>query len=118
MNRRNAGLWVVLTLCGLVFLGLAIQVTGALLSPHLRALISPAPLALKVVGNLGLVISSLSPVLSFIALRAVRPSVRHLDNPVAREVVWLIVLFAVVLSIPEWFWSCNGHPTWFQGYVG
>jgi hypothetical protein len=105
-------------LSSLVFLGLGIQVLGiSLTDRNLHPIIVPTPSVLKYVGNLGFVTSFLSPYLALRALMEVRSDVARTNSTVERKFIWVVVVLALLLSIPEWLWSCGGHPTWYMGFA-
>jgi hypothetical protein len=102
-----------------VFLGLGIQVLGiSLTDRNLHPIIVPTPSVLKYVGYLGLGISFVAPFLSLAALMRVRSDVKQTISIVERKFIWVVVVLAVLLSLPEWLWSCSGHPTWYMGFAG
>jgi len=106
-------------LSSVVFLGLGIQVLGiSLTDRNLHPIIVPTPPVLKYLGDLGLGISFASPFLSLAALLRVRSDVKQTNSTVERKFIWVVVVLALLLSLPEWLWSCGGHPTWYQGFTG
>jgi hypothetical protein len=106
-------------LSGLVFLGFAIQILGiSLTDRNLHPVIVSIPLILRVVGNLGLGISFAAPFLSLAALAKAPSEIKKTATPAERRFIWIIVILAVLLSLPEWLWSCGGHPTWYMGFAG
>ena len=106
-------------LSSLVFLGLGIQVLGiSLTDKNLHPIIVPTPLVLKYVGYLGLGNSFVSPFLSLAALSRVQSDVKQTSTTVERRFIWVVVVLALLLSLPEWLWSCGGHPTWYMGFAG
>jgi hypothetical protein len=97
---------------------MGIQVLGiSLTDKNLHPQIAPTPSVLKYVGYLGFVISFLSPYLALRALLAGRSDIATTNSPVERKFVWLLVILALLLSLPEWLWSCGGHPTWYRGFA-
>ena len=106
-------------LSSLVFLGLGIQILGiSLTDANLNPTIVPTPSVLKFVGYIGLGISFVAPFLSFAALMRVRSDVKRASSAVERKFIWTVVVLAVLMSLPEWLWSCGGHPTWYMGLAG
>jgi hypothetical protein len=106
-------------LSGLVYLGFAIQIAGiSLTDRNLKPRIVPTPIALQFVGSLGLVISFAAPFLSLAALAKARSDIASTASAFERSLIWTIVILAVLGSLPEWLWSCGGHPTWYQGFAG
>jgi hypothetical protein len=106
-------------LSGFVFLGLAVQILGiSLTDRNLHPLIVPTPLALRAVGYLGLAISFVATLLALAALAKARSDIRKAVTPAERRFIWIFVILAVLLSLPEWLWSCGGHPTWYMGLAG
>jgi hypothetical protein len=97
---------------------MGIQVLGiSLTDKNLHPIMAPTPSVLKYVGNLGFVISFLSPYLALRALMTVRSDIATTNNPVERKFIWLLVILALLLSLPESLWSCGGHPTWYMGFA-
>ncbi|SRR6266581_4894380 len=106
-------------LSGLVYLGFAIQIVGiSLTDRNLNPRIVPIPVALQFVGNLGLGISFAAPFLSLAALAKARSDITSTASAFERRLTWAIIILAVLVSIPEWLWSCGDHPTWYQGFAG
>ena len=106
-------------LSGLVVLGFAIEVLGiSLTDRNLHALLVPVPLVLKWVGYLGLAISFIAPFLSLAALAKVRSDLKRTTTLLEQRFLSVLVVLAVFLSVPEWLWSCGGHPTWYMGLAG
>lgn len=85
---------------------------------NLHPIIVPTPPVLKYVGYIGLGISFVAPFLSLAALIRVRSDVKRASSTVEQKFIWVVVVLAVLLSLPEWLWSCGGHPTWYMGLAG
>src|SRR5260370_14785999 len=116
-NRECLARYYILT--GFVSLGFSIELVGISLSDRsLHPRIAPTATWLHLVGYLGLAISFVAPILSLAALSTVRSDIGSDASPVKRVLTWLLVILSVFLSLPEWLWSCGGHPTWYQGYSG
>jgi hypothetical protein len=106
-------------LSALVFLGFLIQLVGiSLTDENLSPRIVPVPLILTAAGFVGILISVLAPALSGVALLMVKSASRNDPLQSAPTRVWGIVGVAGVVSLFEFLWTCGGHPTWFQGFVG
>jgi hypothetical protein len=56
--------------------------------------------------------------LSLAAVYIIRTPVAYETVPAKRRVVWTVALIALVLSLAEFWWSWNGHPTWLRGFLG
>jgi hypothetical protein len=104
----------------LVFLGFGIQILGiSLTDANLHPTIVPTPHVFKFVGYFGLGIAFVASFLSLAALMMrVRSDVKRASSAAERKFIWTVVVLAVPLSLPEWLWSCGGHPTWYMGFAG
>jgi hypothetical protein len=106
-------------LSAIVFLGFLIQLAWiSLTDDNLSPRIIPVPPILTATGYVGILISVLAPALSGVALVTVRSASKNDPLPSARTRVCGVVGVAGVVSLFEFLWTCGGHPTWFQGFVG
>jgi len=123
MDERYAGSskpskWRLLcVLYGLVLLGLAIQIAGVLLTDQNWVPIFKPNVGLKLIGVVGLVITTLAPVLSLFGLNLLRKQASRIANPALRVCMWVGAVVLVLVSFGEFLWSCSGHPTWFMAFA-
>jgi hypothetical protein len=110
---RLVSLWV---LWGLVLLGFAIQISGALLTDSDMKPVLQPNLILKMVGIAGVVITTLAPVFAISSLSLLPRETRGMQSGLMRLLAWAGAVLLVVLSFGEFLWSCSGHPTWFMAY--
>jgi hypothetical protein len=111
--------WTFVIACGLVYAVFLIQLIGiSLTDENLNPVIRPAPPAWRFVGEIGFDLSTLAPFLSLAAVYIIRTPVAYETVPAKRRVVWTVALIALVLSLAEFWWSWNGHPTWLRGFLG
>jgi len=103
----------------MVYFGFAIQILGiSLTDKNLEPLIKPTPLLLRLLGDVGVGISMLAPLLALVAMAKIGPVIKNAATPAKKALIWVIVILAVVISLMECLWSCSGHPTWYQGFAG
>lgn len=82
MQEENRSLRRLYALCGLVYLGFAIQILGiSLTDENLHARIVPTPSLLKFVGYVGIAISPIAPVLAIAALASAPSGIRRMGKP-------------------------------------
>jgi hypothetical protein len=123
MDERHAGSskpsqWRRLcVLYGLVLLGLAIQIAGVLLTDQNWVPIFKPNAGLKLIGVVGLVITTLAPVFSLFGLNLLRKQTPRIATPAMRVCIWTGAIVLVVVSFGEFLWSCSGHPTWFMAFA-
>ena len=111
--------WPFIISCGLVYLTFIIQLLGITFTDQdSNPIIRPAPPAWRFVGEMGLDISTLAPLLGIFAVYLVRTPVAYESLPTNRRFVWALALVSVLLSFAEFWLSWNGHPTWLRGFVG
>jgi hypothetical protein len=111
--------WPFVISCGLVYVVFVIQLLGiSLTDSNLNPIIRPAPLAWRFVGELGLDLSTLAPLLAICALYIARTPVTYETPPSNRNFVWAVAGLSFLLSFAEFWWSWNGHATWLRGFVG
>src|SRR4051812_8805474 len=92
------------------FLGVIIEFVGlSITDKNLHALYPNKPF-LEYIGNVGLVLSLLSPLFAIVAIVSAARSKRFRK--------WLLLLSATALLFALFGcgWTVSGHPTWFQGY--
>ena len=118
-SRRSFNpLTLVCVLCFFVFLGVAIEIVGISntdKSLHPLAKLNPF---LQTVGGAGIGLTIFSPILALFALSKARAASHETDSKPIAALVWVMVVLAVLLSFAESMWTCSGHPTWYQGYLG
>ena len=106
-------------LCGLAYLGFAIQLIGvSLTDQNYHARLNPVPIALQLIGYAGLAISAVAPFLTLAALTRITFTTKSEASPLKKGLTWAIVILAVCISFMEFLWSCSGHPTWYMGFAG
>lgn len=111
--------WPFVISCGLVYLTFIIQVLGfTFTDQNYNPIIRPAPPAWRFLGEVGLDISTLAPLLGIFVVYLARSPVADDPIPPRRRFVWAVALVSVVLSFAEFWLSWNGHPTWLRGFVG
>ena len=111
--------WPFVISCGLVFVAFVIQILGISFTDHnLNPIIRPAPPAWRFLGEVGLDISTLAPLLGAFALYVVLSPVAYETMPPKRRLVWTIALISFLLAFAEFWWSWSGQPTWLRGFVG
>ena len=108
----------VLVLCLFVFLGVAIEIVGISNTDKLLHPVRKLNPILQTIGGAGIALTVVSPFLALFALTKVRAASHQTDSKPAAALVWAMVILAVVLSFAESMWTCSGHPTWYQGYLG
>jgi hypothetical protein len=119
VERKNRSPRRLYVLCGLVYLGLAIEILGiSLTDENLHARTVPTPPLLKFVGYVGLAISSIAPVLAIAAVASAPSSIRRIPSVATKALLWIIVVAGALVSFGEFLWSCSGHPTWYMGFAG
>jgi hypothetical protein len=111
--------WPFVISCGLVYVTFIIQLLGITFTDQdYNPIIRPAPPAWRFVGEMGLDISTLAPLLGIFAVYLVRTPVAYETVPTNRRFVWALALVSVLLSFAEFWLSWNGHPIWLRGFVG
>jgi hypothetical protein len=108
----------VVALCLLVFLGVAIEIVGISNTDKLLNPLRKLNPVLQTIGGAGIALTAFSPFLALFALTKVRAASHQADSKPAAALIWVMVILAVLLSFAESMWTCSGHPTWYQGYLG
>jgi hypothetical protein len=102
---------------GIVFLGAAIQILGiSLTDKNFRPIVVPAPAALKIAGHVGFFIAFLAPLFGIAACVVANFDEKKTTSPVEQKIIWFVAIFAVLVSILEFFWT--NHPIWLNGLQG
>lgn len=110
--------WPFVVSCGLVYLTLAIQLFGFVCTvPDLDPIVRPAPPAWRFIGEMGLDMSTLAPLLGLFVLYILRMPGAYETVPKKRRFVWTMALVSLILAFAEFWLSWNGNPTWLRGYV-
>ena len=110
--------WPFVISCGLVYLTFAIQLFGFVCTnPNFDPVVRPAPPAWRFIGEMGLDMSTLAPLLGLFVLYIIRMPGAYETMPTKRRFVWSVALVSLILSFAEFWLSWNGHPTWLRGYV-
>ncbi len=111
--------WPFCYLCSLVYVAFLIQLVGiASTDQNLNPIIRPAPPAWRFLGEVGLDLSTLAPLLGIFSIYVVRSPFTYEAVPARRRFVWGMALASVLLAFAEFYWSWSGHPTWLRGFVG
>jgi hypothetical protein len=111
--------WPFVISCGLVYIAFLIQLVGiAATDENLNPIIRPAPPAWRFLGEVGLDLSTLAPLLGIFSIYVVRSPFTYEAVPAKRRFVWGMALASALLAFAEFYWSWSGHPTWLRGFVG
>src|ERR671925_898911 len=111
-------LTVVIVLCAIVFAGALIQIVGISNTDNaLQPKVRMNPLV-SLIGDAGIFLTAFSPVLSLSPLSKACAAARQGNSQSVVILVWVTVILAVLFSFAECMWTCGGHPTWYQGYLG
>lgn len=110
--------WPFVISAGLIYLTFVIQLFGFVFTdPDFDPIVRPAPPAWRFVGEMGLDMSTLAPLLGIFILYIIRTPVAYETVPAKRRFVWTIALVSLILALAEFWLSWNGHPIWLRGYV-
>jgi hypothetical protein len=111
--------WPFVISCGLIYFSLAIQILGfACTDQNFHSIFRPAPAAWSFIGEMGLDLSTLAPLLGLFVVYIVRTPVAYETLPARRRFVWTVAMVSLVLAFLSCWLSWNGHPTWLRGFVG
>ena len=105
-------------LCGLVFMGFAIEIVGISNTDgqlHPIHKFGSFPLWL---GISAVLLTVLSPALALCSFIFIRTAASESKTPGFKFLLWATVILAVLVALAESMWSCSGHPTWIEGYGG
>jgi hypothetical protein len=110
--------WPFVLSVGLVYVTFLIQLLGfAFTNPDFDPIVRPAPPAWRFIGEMGLDMSTLAPLLGLFVIYIIRTPVAYETVPAERRFVWGVALVSLILAFAEFWLSWNGHPTWLRGYV-
>ena len=111
--------WPFIISCVLIYLSVAIQILGfACTDENFHSIFRPAPSAWRLIGEMGLDLSTLAPLLGLFVLYIVRTPVAYETLPTRRRLAWSTAIVSLCLSLLSCWLSWNGHPTWLRGFVG
>lgn len=111
--------WPFVISCALIYLTISIQILGfACTDGNFHSIFRPAPSAWSFVGEMGLDLSTLAPLLGLFVVYIVRTPVAYETVPTRRRFVWSVAIVSLALSLLSCWLSWNGHPNWLRGYVG
>jgi hypothetical protein len=111
--------WPFIISSALIYVSLAIQILGfACTDENFHSIFRPAPAAWRFIGEMGLDLSTLTPLLGLFVLYIVRTPVAYDAVPTRRRLAWTVALISLGVALLSCWLSWNGHPTWLRGFVG